>query len=218
VPPKVLLIENEAAEAESIEPALLDRGCEVIITRRPLDAPSQAIADWPDLVVVNACSGLAGVEELCQALDDTRLELPRLVVARNELHNHCFADAHLSIPFTGRQLTQRIKKAIGPQANRFLRVGDITLDGLTRRVQRSGRAAHLTPKEFRLLYLLMLHAGEVLNRRIIMKEVWDTDYLGDTRTLDVHVRWVREILEDDPSKPRCIITVRGVGYRFSFKE
>ncbi|OGR28396.1 MAG: hypothetical protein A2139_01300 [Desulfobacca sp. RBG_16_60_12] len=218
MPPKVLLIESESAEAESIETALLDRGCEVITIRRPFEAASQAMADWPDLIVVNACSGLVDIAELCQALDDTRLELPRLVIARDELDNHCFADAHLGMPFTGRLLTQRIKKAIGVQANRFLRVGDITLDGLTRRVQRGGHASHLTPKEFRLLYLLMLHAGEVLNRRIIMKEVWDTEYLGDTRTLDVHVRWVREKLEDDPSRPRCIITVRGVGYRFSPRE
>jgi DNA-binding response OmpR family regulator len=62
---------------------------------------------------------------------------------------------------------------------------------------------------------LMENAGEVLNRGTIMKEVWETDYLGDTRTLDVHIRWVREKLEDNPSRPQYIITVRGVGYRFS---
>jgi DNA-binding response OmpR family regulator len=61
----------------------------------------------------------------------------------------------------------------------------------------------------------MQHAGEVLNRGTIMKEVWETDYLGDTRTLDVHIRWLREKLEDDPSHPQYIVTVRGIGYRFS---
>ena len=174
-----------------------------------------AAADWPDLIVVNACASLINVDEICQVLDETQLGFPRLIVSHDEAHNHLSADAHLSVPFSPRKLTYRIKKALGDQSNRFLRVGDVTLDGLKRQVQRGGRIAHLTPKEFKLLRLLMQHAGEVLNRRTIMKEVWETDYLGDTRTLDVHIRWVREKLEDNPSRPQYVITVRGVGYRFS---
>jgi DNA-binding response OmpR family regulator len=96
-----------------------------------------------------------------------------------------------------------------------LRIGNITVDDLKRNMKRSDRVEHLTPKECRLLHLLMEHADEALSRGTIMKEVWETEYLGDTRTLDVHIRWLREKLEDDPSHPRFIITVRGVGYRFS---
>lgn len=212
---KVLLIESESAGSNSIEPDLLERGDEVITAHNPRKAPSLAMGHWPDLIVLNACAGALNVDEVCQALDETQLDLPRLVVSSDVAYDHTSDGVHLSAPHSSRQLSQRIKKAIGNQTDRFLRVGDITLDRLKRQVQRSGRAAHLTPKEFKLLYLMMQHADQVMNRGTIMKEVWETDYLGDTRTLDVHIRWVREKLEDNPSRPRYIITVRGVGYRFS---
>jgi DNA-binding response OmpR family regulator len=215
VPLKVLLVESRSKDSHSVELDLLKRGDEVVVSHAPRKAPSMAVADWPDLVVVNACSEFLNVKEICQALDETRLDFPRLVVSRDEAYNHVSDEMFLLIPYSPRQLTQRINKAIGNQNDRFLRVGNITLDGLKRNMKRSDRIEHLTPKEFRLLRLLMEHADEVLNRGTIMKEVWETDYLGDTRTLDVHIRWLREKLEDDPSHPKLIITVRGVGYRFS---
>jgi len=173
------------------------------------------MAEWPDLIVVNVCAGLLDLDKICRALDETRLDFPRLIVLRDETHNHTANDVFLLIPYSSRQLAQRINKAIGNQNNRFLRVGDITVDAWKRRVQRSGRIEHLTPKQFKLLELFIGHDGEVLNRGMIMKQVWETDYLGDTRTLDVHIRWLREKLEDDPSHPHHIVTVRGVGYCFS---
>jgi DNA-binding response OmpR family regulator len=212
---KVLLVESESMGPSSIEPDLLERGDVIIVARNPHKAPSLAVGEWPDLIVLNACAGSLDVEEVCQALDETQLELPRLVVSGDVAHDHLSHGVHLPVPHSSRQLSQRIKKAIGNQRDRFLRVGDITLDRLRRQVQRGSRTAHLTPKEFKLLSLMMQHANQVMNRGTIMKEVWETDYLGDTRTLDVHIRWVREKLEDNPSRPRYIITVRGVGYRFS---
>ena len=214
MPLKVLLIESESTDLDLLRPSLLSRGYEVTVAPTPLKAASIAAADWPDLIVVNACAGQLNVGEVCQALDETRLEFPRLIVSDGEAPSHFPADVHLVVPFSPLQLTHRIKKAIGTQNNRFLRIADVSLDGMKRQVQRNGRTAHLTPKEFKLLHLLMQHAGEVLNRRTIMNEVWETDYLGDTRTLDVHIRWLREKLEDSPSRPRYILTVRGIGYRF----
>lgn len=215
MPLKMLLVENTSKNSHSVAPDLLERGHEVIVAHSPHKAPSMAVADWPDLIVVNACAGFLDIDEICHALDETRFDFPRLIVSGDEVYNNMSNDVFLLIPYSPRQLTQRINKAIGEQNDRFLRVGNITLDGLKRRMKRSGRIEHLTPKEFRLLYLLMQHAGEVLDRGTIMKEVWETDYLGDTRTLDVHIRWLREKLEEDPSHPRYIVTVRGVGYRFS---
>ena len=211
----VLLVESASKDSHSVEPDLRKRGDEVAVTDTPHKATSMALADWPDLIVVNACSGFLNLDELCQALDETQYDFPRLIVLRDEAHNHSSNEVLLVTPYSPRQLTQRIKKAIGDQNDRFTRFGNITLDGLKRRVKRRDRIEHLTPKQFGLLHLLMQHAGEVLNRGTIMKEVWETDYLGDTRTLDVHIRWLREKIEDDPSHPRYIITVRGVGYRFS---
>jgi DNA-binding response OmpR family regulator len=215
VPLKVLLVESGSKDSHSVKPDLLKRGDEVVVTHIPRKVPSLAMAEWPDLIVVNVCAGALDLDQICRALDETRLDFPRLIVLRDEMHNHNPNDVLLIIPYSLRQLTQRINKAIGDQNNRFLRVGDITVDALKRQVQRGGRIEHLTPKQFKLLELLMGHDGEVLNRGMIMKQVWETDYLGDTRTLDVHIRWLREKLEDDPGHPHYIVTVRGVGYRFS---
>ena len=82
---------------------------------------------------------------------------------------------------------------------------------------RGGKAQQLTPKEFELLKLLMNHADEIVSREAIMREIWDTDYLGDTRTLDVHIRWLREKIEDNASKPSRLRTLRGQGYRLETK-
>ncbi len=217
MPLKVLLVESKSVDNYSVQPDLLDRGYDVTLIHQPRQAPSMAVADWPDLIVLNACSGFVDLEEICRALDETRLDFPRLIVAHDEAYNHTSGDEYLPVPFNPRQLSHRMKKAIGDQNDRFLRVGGIALDGMKRQVQRGGNTKHLTPKEFKLLELFMKNSGEVLNRRTIMKVVWDTDYLGDTRTLDVHIRWLREKLEDAPSQPEYIVTVRGVGYCFSPK-
>ena len=79
---------------------------------------------------------------------------------------------------------------------------------------RQGQIYSLTPKEFKLLNLLVSSPDQIFSRKVIMQEVWETDYLGDTRTLDVHIRWIREKIEDNPSRPQRVITIRGVGYRF----
>jgi DNA-binding response OmpR family regulator len=100
------------------------------------------------------------------------------------------------------------------EAAQRVRAGDLTLDLAERCVIKKGVSTHLTFKECALLEILIRSNGEVLTRKKLMKEVWDTDYLGDTRTLDVHIRWLRKKIEDDPSKPVLIRTVRGVGYRF----
>ena len=212
---KVLLVENESVVPHSLKSDLLDRGYAVTTVHSPVEVSSASTYEWPDVVVVNDCDGSLDVEAICQVLDETSLQLPCLIVTRDVTPRQAFAGAYLPVPFNSRQFTQSLNKAIGHQNDRFLRVGDTILDSLKRRMQREGRIAHLTPKEFKLLHLLMENAGEVLSRGRIMKDVWETEYLGDTRTLDVHIRWVREKLEDNPSRPRYIVTVRGVGYRFS---
>ncbi len=95
-----------------------------------------------------------------------------------------------------------------------LRAGGLILYTQERNVVKNGEATHLTFKECALLETLMRNRGNVVSRKKLMREVWDTDYLGDTRTLDVHICWVRSKIEDDPGEPILIRTVRGVGYRF----
>lgn len=109
---------------------------------------------------------------------------------------------------------RRASSARDKKPSRQLRAENLILDVDVRCVVKDGVANHLTFKECALLELFMSNEGEVLTRKRLMKEVWDTDYLGDTRTLDVHIRWLREKIEDDPSGPILLRTVRGVGYRF----
>jgi DNA-binding response OmpR family regulator len=110
--------------------------------------------------------------------------------------------------------TRRSAPSKEKKASRKLRAGDLTLNLDERCVIKKGNSTHLTHKECALLEILIRNNGEVLTRKQLMKEVWETDYLGDTRTLDVHIRWLRKKVEDDPSQPILIRTLRGVGYRF----
>jgi len=105
-----------------------------------------------------------------------------------------------------------------PEAGDVLKAGDITLDVGKRLLIRGEEKHWLSPKQFQLLHMLMSNPGQVLSRRQLIRAIWDTDYMGDTRTLYVHVRWLRLKVEKDPSNPQYIRTVRGVGYRFTEPE
>jgi DNA-binding response OmpR family regulator len=124
------------------------------------------------------------------------------------------AQAYMTPPFTSRKLLYRVKKVAGSLTSHTLKVGDLDLNPDTRTLRKGDTAVQLRPKEAALLALFMRNPGRVLNRREIMKEVWETDYADDTGTVNVHVRWLRVKIEDDPSSPRYLRTVRGVGYRF----
>jgi DNA-binding response OmpR family regulator len=128
------------------------------------------------------------------------------------------ADLWLERPFTSRKLLNRVRKLIPEPEAAVLRAGNLVFDVEKRQVSKGGRSVRVTPKQAKLLASLMSHPNEVLSRRYLMKHVWNTDYLGDTRTLDVHIRWVREAIEENPSRPKFVRTVRGVGYRFVFPE
>lgn len=104
------------------------------------------------------------------------------------------------------------------KSSKRLQAGDLTLDLDGRCIVKNGVETHLTFKECALLKTFMNNGGEVVSRKRLMKEVWDTDYLGDTRTLDVHIRWLREKIEENPSRPTLLRTVRGVGYRFEVQK
>jgi DNA-binding response OmpR family regulator len=118
---------------------------------------------------------------------------------------------------TPKKLMQRVRAALEGKPPREMRVANLTLDTERRRLTRGTKTHNLTPKEFELLKLFMEHRDQVVSRQVLMKEVWDTEYLGDTRTLDVHIRWLREKIEDNASRPVHLVTVRGQGYRLEGK-
>ncbi len=121
-------------------------------------------------------------------------------------------------PFTSRRLLYRVRKLAESLPCREIQAGDLLLDPDTGMLRKGEMEVRLLPKENALLALFMRNRGKVLSREEIMSQVWDTDYLQDTRTLTVHVRWLRLKIEDDPSAPRYLRTVRGVGYRFDVPE
>ena len=121
-------------------------------------------------------------------------------------------DEFLARPFTPRRLAGLVRKLLDGRRDYVLRLGPLTLDRRTQLVMAPKGLIHLTPKQFQLLDYLLQHAGTLLTRKQIMQEVWDTTYLGDTRTLDVHIRWLRESIEADPDDAHFIRTFRGRGY------
>jgi DNA-binding response OmpR family regulator len=130
------------------------------------------------------------------------------------------ADDYVVKPFSAGELVARIRaiqrRGRAPGARRSpIVVGPVTLDPAARTVTKAGEAVELAAKEFDLLRFLMSRAGEVVGREEIMDEVWDPHWFGPTKTLDVHISWLRKKLEDEPSSPRLITTVRGVGFRFA---
>jgi DNA-binding response OmpR family regulator len=134
------------------------------------------------------------------------------------------ADDYLPKPFSFRELLARIRAVFrrmafeeAPKAEQ-VRIGDVLLDLAAHKVYRQDQELAVTQKEYDLLRSLMTQAGRVVSRAELLDQVWGVDWLGDTRTLDVHVRWLREKIEEDPSQPHYIQTVRGVGYRFAAPE
>jgi len=139
------------------------------------------------------------------------------------------ADDYMTKPFSMRELLARVKarlrlvrlireemgNAISPvSAGQVLTFDNLVLDLTRREIRLDGNPVALKPKEFELLVFLAQHQGQVLSRELVLEKVWGWDYIGDSRTVDVHIRWLREKVEPDPAVPRRILTVRGAGYRF----
>lgn len=121
-------------------------------------------------------------------------------------------DDYLTRPFTARRLLNLVQKLLLSRRDYVVTIGPLTLDRRTRCVRSPRGVCLLPPKQFQLLDYLVRHPGQVISRRQFMQGIWNTAYLGDTRTLDVHIRWLRECIELDPEHPQLIRTVRGQGY------
>ncbi|MEK7276948.1 MAG: response regulator transcription factor [Chloroflexota bacterium] len=211
---KVLLIESDKASAPSFAPALEKRGYAVTIVHSTSDAISKANGSSPDVIVADAASlktsGARMCRDLRKALAHARI---LLVIDKKAVLDNCEADLLIQHPFTPRKLLNGVNRLMPAGEGMTLQVGPIKLNLAQRKVKCGAREERLTPKEARLLEVLMRHAGEVVSRKTLIKQVWDTDYTGDTRTLDVHISWLRAAIEANPVKPRYLKTLRGQGYR-----
>jgi DNA-binding response OmpR family regulator len=169
----------------------------------------------PDLVVVNAASLRSSGKQICNEIraQSTKLPIVLIVSPEHSVTGTTAANVVLELPFTSRKLLNRITPLLPGDGKNVLHVGYIRLDLELKRVRCKGREARLTPRMTHLLQVLLLHAGEAVERQKLFSEVWDTKYTVDTRTLDVHISWLREAIEEDPRQPQFLKTIRGLGYR-----
>jgi DNA-binding response OmpR family regulator len=212
--PTILLVESARRKA-SFAPALQRRKYEVVRATTARQAIKQARLIRPQLIVLDSTTQRMDGVRICHDLRAQLKDAIILLLMHADLKTDSGSDADyvLREPFTARKLLNRIARMLPGEQQDILQVGDITLN-LANRCVRTGKTEYqLTPKQSQLLALFMRQVDEVVSRRVLMKNVWETDYMGDTRTLDVHIRWLREIIEADPSRPCTLVTVRGVGYK-----
>lgn len=165
------------------------------------------------VVVLDAASMRTPGDRICLGLRQKLGKMPIVHIHPGPKNtSQSTADVVLFQPLTPRRLMNCIDRLLKPLDEQTITYGPFSIN-LDRRVLiANGQETHLTPKQSLLVETFLRHPGEVLDRKTLMEKVWQTDYLGDTRTLDVHIRWIREVIEKDPGKPRYLRTVRGVGY------
>ncbi len=212
---QVLLIEHDDLHrSESLLPHLENQGYDVAVVHTPETAAETAELLWPNLIIFSPANSPFELSNFQEVINKIHLNIPYIIVSHKNRIPIPSAELIFMVSKELKQLNQGIEEATSTQKDRFIRVPNLIIDCHQHQILRNKRRYSLTPKEFKLLYLLITNHGHVLSRRTIMQTVWETDYMGDTRTLDVHVRWLREKVEENPSKPKRLITVRGVGYRF----
>ncbi len=224
--PKILIVEDEVAIAEGLTATLEAEGFSVVLAV----SGNAALLGWererPDLVLLDLMlPGMSGTE-VCRRLR-ARSDIPIIMVSAKDAEVdrvvglELGADDYITKPFSSRELIARIRAVLRRGAAATIDL-DAPVEARGVRVDRSrhevhvdGRKVDLPPKEFDLLELLVENAGLVVTRGRLIEEVWGPDYVGDTKTLDVHVRRLRTRVERDPHNPERIVTVRGIGYRFT---
>ena len=236
----ILVVDDELALRDLLEYNLRRQGYRVLTAADGNSAIKLAYAERPDLLVLDIMlPGMSGFD-VCRAVRK-ELTMPILMLSAREeeidkvLGLELGADDYLTKPFGLRELLARVgamlrrseivRSATGKQgdaqtsnAGKVITAGSLVINPGNRTVTRDGEPVELKPKEFDLLAFLATNPRHVFSREALLNRVWDFDYVGGTRTVDVHVRWLRSKLERDPSRPELIQTVYGVGYRFSQPE
>jgi DNA-binding response OmpR family regulator len=224
MPTRILIVEDEATMRETLAYNLTKESYEVVKSSDGAEALELARAQPFDLIVLDIMlPGLDGLS-FCRILRKEQATPIIMLTARGGEVDRIVglesgADDYIVKPFSLGEFLARVRAVMrraptaALPADR-LESGDLALDLVARRAILGGQELKLSHKEFDLLAALVRNKGAVLSRDLLLEEVWGYDRVGDDRTVDVHVRWLREKIEADPSEPRRILTVRGVGYRF----
>ena len=229
---RILIVEDEPTLQETLKYNLDKAGYETVVSGDGAEALQLARENPPDLILMDIMlPGLDGVEVTRILRHEQSTPIIMLTAKDSEIDRvlglEMGADDYLTKPFSMRELLARVKAQLrrvklveddlreeGARLKQRLQFGDLVLDTDRRELYLNDQLIQLKPKEYELLHYLVTHQGKALSRDLILEEVWGWDYSGGSRSVDVHIRWLREKIEVDPSQPQRIITLRGVGYRF----
>ena len=221
---KILLVEDEESFREGLSFMLSKEGYEVITANNGNDAVSQFEQHGADLVLLDVMlPGLSGLDVCKKLRTMTKVPIIMLTAKDTELDKvlglEIGADDYITKPFSSRELLARVKailRRVGgvEEKTSVLEIGPVRVDTERHLVTVDGVEQSLPLKEFDLLVYLMQNAGRVLTRVQLIDRIWGSDYFGDTKTLDVHVKRIRSRIEKDEANPKFIQTIRGLGYKF----
>lgn len=231
---KILVVDDEPTILELISFNLQQAGYEVITAQTGTQAIEQVNKHNPDAIVLDLMLPHLDGFEVCRQLRKTSFTPILMVTAKNEevdkiLGLELGADDYLTKPFSPRELLARIKALLRRSSYQKesvpvnedtsdIKRGHLTISVNKHQVSLRGELIELTLTEFELLKLLSNNPGQVFSRDFLLNRIWGEDFFGDVRTIDVHIRHLREKIEDDASKPKYVLTVRGVGYKFNERE
>lgn len=227
----VLVVEDEDSFIDALEIGLSREGFRVTVARDGAEALDVFDSVDPDLVLLDVMLPKVSGIDVCRELR-ARSNVPIIMVTAkgSEIDTvvglEVGADDYVTKPYRMRELVARMRAVlrrrpfddVEPQSSlevaETFRVGDVSLDPERHEVTVRGEQVQLPLKEFELLSLLLMNAGRVLTRDMLIDRVWGSDYVGDTKTLDVHIKRLRSKVEIDPAAPVCIVTIRGLGYKY----
>ena len=232
--PTILVVEDEPSFVEALEIGLGREGFDVEVARDGIEALERFHAVAPDLVLLDVMLPRASGIDVCRQIRaQSAVPIIMVTAKSSEIDTvvglEVGADDYVTKPYRLRELVARIRAQLrrhggdatsapaAPEpvgAPTALRVGGVALDPDEHRVSIDGTEVALPLKEFEVLHLLLANAGRVLTRETLIDRVWGHDYVGDTKTLDVHIKRLRGKVEPDPANPTRIVTIRGLGYRF----
>ncbi len=228
--PTVFVVEDEESFVEALQIGLTREGFRVEVATDGIEAIERFPIVRPDIVLLDVMLPRASGVDVCRQIR-AQSSVPIIMVTAkaSEIDTvvglEVGADDYVTKPYRIRELVARIRAQLRRSAmdttgeierpsTSTIRVGEVALDPEEHRVAVKGAEISLPLKEFEVLHLLLANAGRVLTREVLIDRVWGTDYVGDTKTLDVHIKRLRAKIEDDPTVPTRIVTIRGLGYKF----
>jgi len=224
---KILIVEDDRNLLDTLKYNLRKEGYEVISAVDGAEALDVARRQKPDLIILDIMLPKLSGFEVCRILRKEMIVPILMLTAKTEETDKIVgleigADDYMTKPFSLRELLARVRAMLrrtkmiemqpGPR-EASLKVGDIEVDMARHKASKGTTMLELTPKEFDLLAFLAKNKGFVFSREQLLDKVWGYDYAGDTRTVDVHIRWLRQKIESDPNNPKHLLTIRGTGYK-----